>query len=134
MGAPAVACVMEGLVGGSGLPSTVLLLCWIGALMVALRIVGLVGGSSERSCPSLSERVELFSEPEEDSMALWKRRRLCLAVLLFDEMLVEGLGRLCCVGCDCKRLIAKGYKRGRFAKSREKWCLCRMLSGREPRT
>jgi hypothetical protein len=36
---------------------------------VALAIVGLVGGTSERPCSILSEGVGLASEPEEESMA-----------------------------------------------------------------
>jgi hypothetical protein len=69
MGALAVARKIEGLVGGSALDSAVWSLCWIGAPMVALAIVGLVGGTSERPCSILSEGVGLASEPEEESMA-----------------------------------------------------------------
>jgi hypothetical protein len=92
IGAVTVACEVEGLTGGSRLPSTAWSLCWMGARMVALEIDGLTGGSSETFCSILSEGVGLLSEPEEDSMAFWNRRRLRLLVSVFEDMVSSVLG------------------------------------------
>ena len=83
---------IEGLTGGSGLPSTVWSFGWMGSRMVAPEVDGLTGGSSETFCSILSEGVGLVSEPEEDSMALRNRRRLRLSVSALEDMVLRMLG------------------------------------------
>jgi hypothetical protein len=82
-----VACEIDGLAGGSGLPSTAWSLCWIAALAVAVEIDGLVAGSSEESRSIVALGEVLDSELEGEWNASKNRGMVRLRLLLFEDIL-----------------------------------------------